>query len=153
VYDPYVDEAEAEELGVTKCDLKTLMSDSDAVSLHAPNLPKLRHMIGAEELACMKDGSAFINTARGALVDEQALIQELESGRIYACLDVTDPEPPEADSPLFTLPNVVLTHHNAGAMGLEARRIGAQCFEELKRYVEGKPPLYPIDPERFPITS
>ena len=71
----------------------------------------------------MRDGAAFINTARGALVDEAALIAELETGRISAVIDVTDPEIPPPNSPLYRLPNVFLTPHIAGAIGNERARL------------------------------
>ncbi|HOQ30267.1 MAG TPA: hydroxyacid dehydrogenase, partial [Armatimonadota bacterium] len=109
LYDPWVGEEEARRLGVTKVELPELMERSDVVSLHAPNLPSLRHMINGPLLSRMKDGATFINTARGALVDEEALLAELKSGRIWAVLDVTDPEPPVEGSPLYTLPNVIYT--------------------------------------------
>ncbi|HEX2999296.1 MAG TPA: hydroxyacid dehydrogenase, partial [Armatimonadota bacterium] len=96
--DPFVDAAAARELGARKVELPELMAESDVVSLHAPNLPSLKHMINADLFSRMKYGATFINTARGALVDEAALIKELQSGRIWAVLDVTDPEPPVANS-------------------------------------------------------
>jgi len=153
LYDPYVDEGQARELGATKADLDDLMARSDVVSLHAPNLADLRHMINADRLARMKDGACFINTARGALVDEQALVAELRTGRITACLDVSDPEPPAEDSPLYALPNVILTPHLAGAVAMDCRRMGALCIEELERYIAGEPPLHPVTRERLAITS
>lgn len=139
LYDPFVDAAEAARLGVTKTDLSELMSASDIVSLHAPNLPELRHMIGADLLARMKDGATFVNTARGALVDEAALVAELRSGRLFAVLDVSDPEPPEAGSPLLSLPNVIFTPHIAGAMGQECERLADFAIDELERFLGGRP--------------
>jgi len=139
LYDPYVSEEGARELGVTKVDLPALMSQSDIVSLHAPNLPTLRHMINGELLTKMKDGATFINTARGALVDEEALLRELQSGRIYAVLDVTDPEPPVDGSPFYSLPNVVYTPHSAGAMGQECHRLADFAIDELERFLAGQP--------------
>ncbi|MGG2479179.1 NAD(P)-dependent oxidoreductase, partial [Rhizobium sp. BR5] len=107
---------------------------SDVISLHAPSLPQTRHMIGAEELARMKDGATLINTARGALVDEDALLAELKTGRIEAVIDVTDPEVPPPDSPLYSLPNVFLTPHIAGATGLERARLGDMAIAEIERF-------------------
>ena len=75
-------------------ELDSLMARSDVVSIHAPSLPSTRAMIGARQLKLMQDGAAFINTARGAVVDEAALIAELQTGRIHAVIDVTDPEIP-----------------------------------------------------------
>ena len=153
VADPFLSPDEARALGVEKAELDDLMARCDVVSLHAPNLPHLRHMINAERLRQMKDGAVFINTARGALVDEEALIAELRTGRILACLDVTDPEPPVEGSPLYALPNVILTPHLAGGMGADCRRVGELCIQELERYLAGLPPLYPVTRERLAITS
>lgn len=137
--DPFVDAAEAARLGVTKADLATVMARSDVVSLHAPALPETRHMIGAAELARMRDGATLINTARGALVDQAALIAEVQNGRIDAILDVTEPEVPGPDSPLFALPNVFLTPHIAGAIGTERTRLGDMVRDEIARYIAGEP--------------
>lgn len=137
--DPFVSAEEAERLGAVKVELPDLMTQSDIVSLHAPNLPSLRHMINADLLARMKDGATFINTARGALVDEAALATELRSGRINAVLDVTDPEPPAADGPLMTLPNVIYTPHIAGSMGRECERMADFAIDELQRFLAGEP--------------
>jgi len=139
LYDPWVGEEEARRLGVTKVELPELMERSDVVSLHAPNLPSLRHMINGPLLSRMKDGATFINTARGALVDEEALLAELKSGRIWAVLDVTDPEPPVEGSPLYTLPNVIYTPHIAGSMHQECHRMADFALDELDRYLRGEP--------------
>lgn len=139
LYDPYVSQAEAGRLGVRKVDLPELMAASDIVSLHAPNLPHLHHMINAPLLALMKHGATFINTARGDLVDETALVAELQTGRIRAVLDVTAPEPPPPDSPLLTLPNVIYTPHIAGSMDQECRRMAEFAIDELDRYLKGEP--------------
>lgn len=139
LYDPFMTAEQAREMGATKVELAELMAQADIVSLHAPNLPELHRMINAEMLALMKDGATFINTARGALVDETALIAELQSRRIYAVLDVTDPEPPLADSPFFTLPNCIYTPHIAGSLGAECTRLADFAFAELERYLAAKP--------------
>lgn len=139
LYDPYVDEQEAQALGVEKVSLEELMRRSDVVQLCAPNVPATHHMINAETLALLRDQAIFINTSRGALVDEAALAAELESGRILACLDVTDPEPPEAGSPLYTLPNCILTPHVAGAIKQNIRRQGESVTQQLEAFLAGKP--------------
>jgi len=90
LYDPMVDEAEATRLGAEKTELDALMASADIISLHAPSLPATRHMIDARRLSLMKEGATFINTARGALVDEAALIATLKTGRIDAIIDVTE---------------------------------------------------------------
>ena len=146
VSDPYVSASDPITRNAELVDLDTLMGRSDVVSIHAPSLPSTRHMIGARELGFMRDGTAFINTARGALVDEAALIAELQTGRIHAVIDVTDPEIPAASSPLFHLPNVFLTPHVAGAAGTERLRLGQMAIEEIERFVAGKPLHFAIEP-------
>ncbi len=142
--DPFVDDAEAAQLGVTKVELPELMAAADVVSLHAPNLPHLHHMIDAALLGRLRDGATFINTARGALVDEAALLTELQAGRITAVLDVTDPEPPVEDSPFFTLPNVIYTPHIAGSMNEECQRMADFALDEVDRFLRGEPLLNAI---------
>ena len=144
LYDPMVDAAEAERLGVEKTELDALMASADIISLHAPSLPTTRHMIDARRLSLMKEGATFINTARGALVDEAALIATLKTGRIDAIIDVTDPEIPEATSAFYDLPNVFLTPHIAGAVGLERTRLGEMAVDETIRFIEGRPLLHEI---------
>jgi len=144
LYDPMVDEAEAARLGAEKTELDALMVSADIISLHAPSLPATRHMIDARRLSLMKEGATFINTARGALVDEAALIATLKTGRIDAIIDVTDPEIPEADSAFYDLPNIFLTPHIAGAVGLERTRLGEMAVEEAIRFIEGRPLLHEI---------
>ncbi|PST23852.1 hydroxyacid dehydrogenase [Mesorhizobium plurifarium] len=144
LHDPLVGESEACALKVEKVDLQTLMARSDIVSLHAPLLPETRHMIDARQLALMKDGATLINTARGALVDEAALIERLQSGAINAVIDVTHPEIPERSSPLYRMPNVFLTPHIAGAIGLERTRLGEMAVDEVGRFVQGRPLLFEV---------
>jgi phosphoglycerate dehydrogenase-like enzyme len=124
--------------------LDELLERSDVVSLHAPSLPSTRHMLDARRLALLRDGATLINTARGALIDQDALVAELSSGRIDAVIDVTEPEVLPADSPLYDLPNVVLTPHIAGALGVEVRRLGDSALAELERYAAGEPFAHPV---------
>lgn len=142
--DPYLDPAQAAELGARHLDLDELLATSEIVSLHAPDLPETRHLLDRRRLALIPDGGVFINTARGALVDEHALVDELESGRISAVLDVTDREPLPADHPFFLLPNVFLTPHIAGSLGNELARLGAHTVAELGRYRAGRPLRHPV---------
>jgi phosphoglycerate dehydrogenase-like enzyme len=144
LFDPTVDAIEAISLGTEKADLPTLMTQSDIVSVHAPSLPSTRHMIGARELSLMKEGATLINTARGALIDEAALLETLSTGRIDAIIDVTDPEVPETASAFYDLPNVFLTPHIAGAVGLERGRLGNMAVDEIERFTKGEPLLYQI---------
>ncbi|MFI5686642.1 hydroxyacid dehydrogenase [Streptomyces sp. NPDC051636] len=143
--DPYVDEAEAARLGVPLLELEELLRTSDIVTVHAPQTPETRHLLGARELALMPDGSVLINTARGALLDHDALIAELRAGRLSAILDVTDPEPLPAGSPLFDLPNVFLTPHLAGSQGNEVARLGQTVADEAERLARGGGLAYAVD--------
>lgn len=132
--DPYVSPGQATELGVTLVDLDELCRRSDAVSVHAPLTDQTVGMIGARELSLMRDGTVLVNTARGALIDTAALTAELVSGRLDAYLDVVHPEPLPADSPLYGLPNVVITPHIAGALGNEVVRLGELAVAEVARF-------------------
>lgn len=147
ICDPYLSDEEARALGVEKVTLAELMARSDVVSLHAPSLLETAGMIGRAELAVMRDGATLINTARGTLVDHVALTEELVSGRLDAVLDVTEPEPLPPSSPLFDLPNVVLTPHIAGAAGYETRRMAELLADEIERFVAGKPLLHAVTAE------
>ena len=138
ICDPYITPLEARQMGAQKVGLSEVMSKCDVVTLHAPLLNDTRGMLGAREFALMKDGATFINTARGALVDQQALISELKRGRIHAVLDVTDPEVLPASSPLYRMPNVLLTPHIAGSLGSEIQRLGDCVVEEVERFCRGQ---------------
>ncbi|MGC8832697.1 MAG: hydroxyacid dehydrogenase [Armatimonadota bacterium] len=152
LYDPFCSEEKAESLGVEKVELDELMSRSDIVSLHAPITEQTHHMINARNLSLMKDGAVLINTARGWLIDESALIEELKRGRIFACLDVTDPEPPAQDSPLRRMDNVVLTPHIAGPV-TDCTRLGRRAVEEVRRFFNGEPPLYEVTKDMLSYTA
>jgi phosphoglycerate dehydrogenase-like enzyme len=119
------------------------MAESDVISLHPPLNRETRGLVGQECLAAMKAGATIINTSRGAVIDQAALIGELESGRIRAVLDVTDPEVLEPGNPLYELPNVFLTPHIAGSKGRELRRIGLHVARELARLLLGQPLQFP----------
>jgi phosphoglycerate dehydrogenase-like enzyme len=148
LYDPFISTEEAAKLGIIKLELDELLARADVVSLHAPANKQTHHMLNRAGLARMKDDALLINTARGSLIDEQALIQELAKGRFFAFLDVTDPEPPAADSPLRTLPNVVVTPHIAGCIE-NCNQLGELAVEELRRFFAGEPPVYQITPDLF----
>jgi phosphoglycerate dehydrogenase-like enzyme len=138
VYDPYLTPMQARELGAQKVGLAELLSSADVASLHAPLLPETRHMLGAREFALLKDGATFINTARGAIVDHGALEAELVSGRLNAVLDTTEPEVLPASSPLYRLPNVLLTPHIAGSLGTETQRLADYIVDEVERFSRGQ---------------
>lgn len=139
LFDPLLTEEQAAVMGAVKTELNELLARSDVVSIHAPSLPETYKMIDGERLALMKDDAILINTARGTIVDEQALVAELTKGRLFACLDVTDPEPPAPDHPLRSLPNCVLTPHIAGAVNNGVKRVGQFAIDELKRLLAGEP--------------
>ncbi|MEV8535556.1 hydroxyacid dehydrogenase [Streptomyces sp. NPDC051211] len=149
VHDPYADPDELAALGAEACGLEELLRRSDVLSLHAPALPETRHLLDAARLALMPDGATLINTARGSLVDTEALVRELVPGRLHAVLDHTEPEVLPASSPLFGLPNVLLTPHVAGSLGGELDRLAATAVAELERYGQGLAFRYPVDPGRL----
>lgn len=139
-FDPAVSAGTMAKLGVRKVSCQDIFAQSDILSLHAPELPSTRHIVNDQSLASMKEGAILINTARGSLVDEAALVRALESGRLkYACLDVTDPEPPATDSPLRRLENCILTPHLAGQAANGLRKLGLHCYQELVHFQEGAP--------------
>ncbi len=153
-YDPFVDEKDAAELGVELCSLDDIFKRSDVVSLHTPWLKETEGMITAEHFKMMKENATFINTARGAVVREEEMLEVLKTRQdIYALLDVTYPEPPKKDSAIFNLPNVVLTPHIAGSMDRECWRMGRYMVEELERYLEGEPLKWVISREKAKILA
>lgn len=138
--DPFASAEAAADLGVRLVDLRELFAVCEVVSIHTPHLPETEGMIGGELVASMKPGATLINTARGVIIDEPALCRVLETRPdLAAILDVTHPEPPAPDSPLFRLPNVFLTPHIAGSMGREVERMGRWMVDEFVRYVQGRP--------------
>lgn len=139
LYDPFVSEERAREMGAQKLELEDLLRQSDVISIHLPSLPETNHMFNAERLALMKDDCVLINTARGSVIDEEALAAELSKGRLFACLDVTDPEPPQVDHPFRNLPNVILTPHIAGAVNNGMGRIAKSVVNDLQAFLDGRP--------------
>jgi D-3-phosphoglycerate dehydrogenase len=149
--DPYCDRGVAEEMGVKLVPLEELLAEADYVSLNTPLTPETRHIIGAAELKAMKPTAVLINTARGPVVDEPALIEALSNGEIAAAgLDVFEEEPLPADSPLCRLDNVVLTPH-VGSMSPEAMQ---QLRQEVGRaagdVLRGRWPKYVANPNVKP---
>jgi phosphoglycerate dehydrogenase-like enzyme len=147
LYDPFASPERARELGAELVgDLTELAARSRILSVHAPDLPQTRHIVSRHVLAALPDGATVINTSRGALIDQTALVDELQTGRIRGILDVTDPDVLPADHPLYTLPNVFLTPHLAGSTGRELRRLGRSTLDEIERFVQGRPFENPIIP-------
>lgn len=138
-------EEKAENLGVKLAGLDKIFEECDVISNHLANNEKTKGIIGKTLLSKLKDYSTFINTGRGAQVDEEALVETLQKNpTLTAVLDVTDPEPPQADSPLFALPNLFLTPHIAGSAGSEVCRMAEYMFEESKRFKKGETCFYEV---------
>jgi D-3-phosphoglycerate dehydrogenase len=151
VYDPFVDDSKVEEVGGRKADLDRLLEGSRVVSLHARLTDETRGMIGAEQIAQMPEGSVLVNTARGGLLDYEALCDALESGRLgAAALDVYDEEPPPKGSRLFEVPNLVLSPHIAGATRETAHRAAKIAAAEVGRYARGEALANAVNPEAAP---
>jgi D-3-phosphoglycerate dehydrogenase len=147
-YDPYISPAQAKEVDVNLVGLEDLLRQSDYVTLHATLTEETRHLIGEKELSMMKKTAHLINTARGGLIDESALLKALREGEIAgAGLDVFEPEPPEHENQLLHLPNVVVTPHMAGWSDEAVYREQKEAALEVKLVLEGESPRYPINPE------
>lgn len=149
VHDPFLTPARAAELEVEAVSLDDAFRRADVVSLHTPLLPETQALIRGAHFAAMKKGATFINTARGAVVAQAEMIDVLrQRPDLHAVLDVTDPEPPPPDLPLFTMPNVTLTPHIAGTCRAEAPRLGRAMVDEFHRWRQHQPLLYSITAER-----
>lgn len=146
-YDPYVSAEIAEEMGVALLSLDNLLAQADVISLHSVVTPETVNLINAETLAKMKDGVIIVNVARGKLIDEPALAEALQSGKVAAAaLDVFQKEPPEA-CPLIGLPNVLHTPH-LGASSKEAQtKVGVEMVEEVADALRGVDFRNVINPE------
>jgi phosphoglycerate dehydrogenase-like enzyme len=144
-YDPYWRQQEAASLGVRLVSLDEAMA-CDVVALHAPVTPETIGMIGRAELARMPDDAVLVNTARSAIIDMDALTTELVSGRLRAGLDVFDEEPLPNDSPLYGLPNVVLTPHVAGGTVQARHAMGRAVVDEIERFAHALPLKFEVRP-------
>lgn len=153
VHDPHLAPEDAERASVEAVDLDALIASSDVLSLHAPALDSTKNMLDARRLALLRDGATLINTARGSLVDHAALERELVSGRISAVIDVTTPEVLPADSPLYDLPNVLLTPHIAGAVGTERLRLGELAVTEVLRFSRGEALAHQVSAETLHLQA
>ena len=147
-YDPYVDAATLAAYGVEKVNrLQDLLARSDFVSLHCPGGSETRHMIDAAALACMIPGAYLINTARGSVVDEAALLSVLKSGRLAgAAIDVYDPEPPRADHPLLHLDNVIVTPHFCAMTEESLYNMGTAVAQGIADVLDGNRPRFLVNP-------
>ena len=145
VFDPFLPDEKAVELGVKKVSLETIFSECQTISNHLANNEQTKGMLHYGLFSLMKPNATFINTGRGAQVDENALIQAMidEPDRT-AVLDVTFPEPPVEGSPLLTLPNIFMTPHIAGSLGKEVARMGKYMAIECEKTLAGQPTQYEV---------
>jgi phosphoglycerate dehydrogenase-like enzyme len=145
VFDPYLSEQAANEMGVTKVGLEDAFARGFIVSNHLANIPETEKMLTEELFMSMQRNSTFINTGRGATVDEKGLIKVLKQRPdISALLDVTESEPPAKDSELYTLSNVWLSPHLAGSTGNEVVRMADTVIDEFERELNGEDLLYEV---------
>ena len=149
VCDPYLSEEEAKKLGVTKVELNALFSKAHFVTIHAPLTPETHGMIEEGQLRLLRDGAVLVNTARGPLIDHNALLKECRTGRILVVLDVTDPEPLPPDSPFRELPNIIITPHISGAGYYGYFKTGSSTLQALEDFFAGKPVKGAISPREY----
>lgn len=153
VFDPYLGDADAAALGVERVSLDDLLGSCDVVAIHAPTTPETRKMIGERELSLLRDGALLVNTARSWVLDEDALVRELQTGRIRAALDVYDVEPLPVDHPLRGMPNVILTPHMAGASVQSRFRQGDCVVRDLTAVFTGTPMSHEVTLDRYAILA
>ena len=148
-YDPFRLSPEREqELGLRYVPLETLLKTSDVISLHVPLTDSNRHMIGAEEISQMKDGAILVNTARGGLVDDQALAEAVRSGKLAgAGLDLVENEPLKEDDSLLTTPGIVVTPHVGGGTADIGDEILPMLAKEIERVINGQMPEHAVNLE------
>ncbi|MFE0134315.1 hydroxyacid dehydrogenase [Streptomyces sp. NPDC059037] len=149
LHDPYVSDEAAAALGVRPVGIEELFASSDVVSVHTPLLPATRGLVGHDLLAAMRHDAVLINTARGAVLDQEALTEAATAGRIRAVLDVTDPEVLPPDHPLWDCDNVTITPHLAGSQGNEWGRLADLAVAELGRWAAGDGFAHPVRRERL----
>ncbi len=153
-FDPFVDAATCAAHGARKVDLSTLLAEADFVSVHAPLTAQTRGLIGEAELRQMKPTAFLMNTARGPVVSEDALVRALEAGWIAgAALDVVETEPPPPTHPLMTLPQVLLTPHVAFYSQESMQELQRKAAEEVARVLTGHPPHYAVPLPSMPISQ
>ena len=149
-YDKFLSDERAIELGIKKCELDEIFKECDVVSNHLANVPATQGIFKKEHFEMMKQNATFINTGRGAQVDEEGFLEVLKNrDDITAVLDVTVEEPPKADSDFFKLPNVFLTPHIAGSQANEVRRMAEFMVNEFERYLNGEEMIYEITAEKL----
>jgi len=151
-YDPFESDQRFEELGVRRApNLIEAVREAQIISVHAPLTDNTRHLIGDELINLMADGVFIVNTARGGLVDDSALLRALKSGKVRAAgLDVTDPEPLPQGHPLLEHDNVLVTPHVASATGAGRRRIFAMAIDQVLTGLSGSKPSNILNSEVWP---
>lgn len=146
--DPYVTQEDVADLPVTMVSAEEVYTQSDFVIIHTSLFPSTYHLVGAEQFKMMKPTAYMINAARGAVIDEAAMIRALQSGEIAgAGLDVFEQEPPEADNPLFAMEQVVLSPHNAALSDGALRAMAMDSAQGVMEYLTGQPVTYPVNKE------
>lgn len=154
VSDPTLSPEEAEREAITLVSLEEAFSLASVVSCHLPNLPALKHVLGAALFERMRPGATFINTGRGMQVDEAGLAEVFARREdLTALLDVTYPEPPAAESPLYRLPNVQLSSHISGSLGSERERFTNLILDELDRARQGLALRHAVTLEQLPFLA
>lgn len=153
VVDPVLADGDAGSLGARRVDLDTLLGASDVVTLHAPLLPETEKLLGARELALLRDHTLLVNSARGGLIDADALLAEVRTGRISAALDVFGTEPLPDDSQWRQLPEVIISPHSAGHTVDSHLRQGVAMVAEVERFLDRKPLKYAVDPATFAVLA
>jgi phosphoglycerate dehydrogenase-like enzyme len=153
VYDPYLSDREREWLGVRRVSLDELFATSDVVSLHAPSTEETKAMITARHFRALRDGALFINTARTWVVDREAMLEALQTGRFRAVLDVFYQEPLPADDPLRDLDNVLLTPHISGLTVESRLRLVEAIAEDVRRFFAGEDLVLAVPWDRLKIMA
>ncbi len=147
VCDPYIDVD-----GHEQVDFETILAESDVITIHTPLTDETRDMFNAETFAGMRDGVVIVNAARGGVIDTQALVDALDSGKVYAAgLDVTAPEPLDPDHALLHRDNVVVTPHIASATDKGRIRMYAGAIENARQVLAGERPVNVVNPDVYPL--
>lgn len=135
---------------LTAADWETVLPETDVLIISLPGTKEAFHMLGKKQLSLLPDGAVIINVGRGSVIDQEALLAELRSGRLYAGLDVFEKEPLDKDDPVWDTPNLLITPHTAGNMTLKytVEKTVEQFIENLGNYCEGKPLKHLVDRER-----
>jgi len=148
VYDPYINRDSASKVGVELVDLETLLRSSDFVTIHVPLTEETRKLLSEREFNLMKTGAFLVNTSRGGVVDERAMVKALSTGRVAgAGLDVFEKEPPDPENPLFKFDNVIVTPHMASHTVESLRKMAIEVAEGVVKVLKGETPTNIVNPE------